>query len=730
MSRSPRHPLIALAAVLAIGACSESVLGPDDAASDVAVLSGNNQSTRSAAVAAAPLVVRVTDRSGNPVFGASVRFVPAAGAGSVASGIVATDSSGRAQTTWTLAATPGTYTLSAFVTDVDTVQFTATVVADRLELVSGNTQSGLASGELANPIVVRLIDLLGRPVPGVAVTFAPGAAAGTVAPSVVATDATGEARTVWTLGAALGAKTLQATAPTASAAVSVSATALQDTSRVLTIAGGDLQVASVNAALAAPLSVRVQDRFGNPVVGQTIEWTELLTNGVTVTPTQSVTDATGVATTTARLGVAVDSVLVRAKLAGRAETVTFLATGRAAYTDVAVGNFASCALAAAGTAYCWGANGNGQLGKASSIPLLDRPSTPVTLGDSLAGAFPVFRSLALGRTTACGVTLVRRLVCWGVGSGTFGNTRPAEIGFSPTVTVQSASVGEGHTCLIDIDGLGWCGGENRFGQLGNGSTTSTSGTTAVPVLRRVGLALERPRLAAVALGRSFGCAFRRFDPADATTRQPVCWGDNAVGQLGRGTTAPDSVSATVSIPVGAPVAFDSTSLVVGLEHACVLADTGAAFCWGSNGFGQLGNGGVTGAGARAVEMVAVTMPGGQAFVRLAAGEYHTCGLAASGAAFCWGRNAAGQLGDGTQIDRIIPTAVVMPAGGVTFKTLSLGELHSCAVAGTPATGGSGTTATTGRAFCWGDNEYGQLGDGAASGNRASVLQPKLVVNQP
>lgn len=71
----------------------------------------------------------------------------------------------------------------------------------------------------------------------------------------------------------------------------------------------------------------------------------------------------------------------------------------------------------------------------------------------------------------------------------------------------------------------------------------------------------------------------------------------------------------------------------------------------------------------------------------------------------------------------------MPAGE-TFTAISLIELHSCAIAGTPPTAGSGTTSATGRVYGWGDNEYGQLGDGAASGNRSPVLAPKAIVYQP
>jgi len=74
----------------------------------------------------------------------------------------------------------------------------------------------------------------------------------------------------------------------------------------------------------------------------------------------------------------------------------------------------------------------------------------------------------------------------------------------------------------------------------------------------------------------------------------------------------------------------------------------------------------------------------------------------------------------------VPTAVA--SGGILFKSLSLGELHSCGVEGVPGT--SGTTAVTGRVFCWGDNEYGQLGDEITAGKTTPILTPKRVVNQP
>jgi alpha-tubulin suppressor-like RCC1 family protein len=92
----------------------------------------------------------------------------------------------------------------------------------------------------------------------------------------------------------------------------------------------------------------------------------------------------------------------------------------------------------------------------------------------------------------------------------------------------------------------------------------------------------------------------------------------------------------------------------------------------------------------------VAVSGGLAFQALSAGDYHTCGLTTSGAAYCWGLNVSGQLGDGTTANRASPVAV---SGGLVFQALRAGRYHTC-----------GLTAS-GAGYCWGDNSSGQLGDG-------------------
>jgi alpha-tubulin suppressor-like RCC1 family protein len=140
-----------------------------------------------------------------------------------------------------------------------------------------------------------------------------------------------------------------------------------------------------------------------------------------------------------------------------------------------------------------------------------------------------------------------------------------------------------------------------------------------------------------------------------------CWGWNYFGQLGTttntGTDSPNPTPTAVSLPNG--VTF--VSIEAGVYHTCGLTSAGAAYCWGNSGNGQLGDGTTTGSSAP----VAVSAPEGVTFARLAAGSYHTCGVTSAGAAYCWGFNDYGQLGDGTTTSRATPTAVT---AGLTFAT--------------------------------------------------------------
>lgn len=166
-----------------------------------------------------------------------------------------------------------------------------------------------------------------------------------------------------------------------------------------------------------------------------------------------------------------------------------------------------------------------------------------------------------------------------------------------------------------------------------------------------------------------------------------CWGSNDAGQLGDGTVTGRGV------PVAVATALKFTAIAAGGQQTCALESDGTAHCWGDNGVGQAGDG-----VGNALYLTPNAVAGGLSFKALAAGWLHTCGLTTADAAYCWGRGGEGQLGDGAATPSNTPVAV---AGGLAFADISAGAAHACAV-------------TTGNAlYCWGYNSAGQIGDGTS-----------------
>ncbi|MDX2193509.1 MAG: hypothetical protein NW201_09140 [Gemmatimonadales bacterium] len=196
-----------------------------------------------------------------------------------------------------------------------------------------------------------------------------------------------------------------------------------------------------------------------------------------------------------------------------------------------------------------------------------------------------------------------------------------------------------------------------------------------------------------------------------------CWGSNAFRALGDGTQTQRLTPAPVAAPAAVPAGVTYAQVVTGSDHSCGRTTAGAAYCWGFNANGQLGDG-TTSIAATPVRVLA---PVGVTFTQLAAGSAHNCGLTAAGGALCWGFNGTSQLGDGTTTQRLTPVTVAPPAtvpAGVIFTQLSAGQGHSCGV----------TAAAT---YCWGWNLSGQLGDGGTTerGTPVAVVAPVGVLFQ-
>ena len=197
----------------------------------------------------------------------------------------------------------------------------------------------------------------------------------------------------------------------------------------------------------------------------------------------------------------------------------------------------------------------------------------------------------------------------------------------------------------------------------------------------------------------------------------VCWGRDDHGELGNGATASSSV------PVEVSVLTKTTAISAGGgyyryygDHSCALIPSGTIECWGYNDDGELGN------GTQADSNTPVTVSGIANATQVAAGDFGTCALLTDGTVDCWGYNSSGELGDGSMqhghaaSDGFDVSPIPVQVTGITNATqLSSGAGHVCAL----LSGGS--------VSCWGDNSYGEVGDGTTE-NRSAPVQVDGITN--
>ena len=238
-------------------------------------------------------------------------------------------------------------------------------------------------------------------------------------------------------------------------------------------------------------------------------------------------------------------------------------------------------------------------------------------------------------------------------------------------TTGMIGAGSSHTCARNSLGAVACWGRNDDGQLGDGSTTKSN--TPVPVFNLT-------NAVAIAAGKYHTCAV-------LSTGGAMCWGSDSNGQLGDGGTNTDRHT-----PVDVKNLTNAIAITAGDGHTCALLSTGKVKCWGLNRDGQLGDNSTTDRHTP-VDVKNLTNA-----VAIATAHSHMCALLSTGGVKCWGSDSIGQLGDGEGIGGLqdIPVDV----DGITDAVaIAAGHYHTCAVL------------STGGAKCWGENNYGQLGDG-------------------
>jgi alpha-tubulin suppressor-like RCC1 family protein len=372
------------------------------------------------------------------------------------------------------------------------------------------------------------------------------------------------------------------------------------------------------------------------------------------------------------LGTSNDPVTAQQRSQGRVQEAQFLA--------LAAGHNHTCGLTSDGDAYCWGRNDSGQLG----IGSMDESAHPKPL---LVSGKLKFELITANGNHACGLTAAGVAYCWGenkyaqLGNGTLASAA-APVPVSGNLRFKSLSAGATHTCGLTISDTAFCWGGNWHGQLGIGTMDGEDQypccrTSPLPVAG--GLHFSSVRAAGI-----HTCGLTLEGEA-------YCWGNHKnFGQLGTGDT--DLRDRPMPMQVAGKLKFISISAGI---PSCGIASDGAAYCWGGGPVPELG---IKSNVERLDHPAAV--PGDIKFEAISSGAFYACGIAKGGRLYCWGFNRYGQIGIGSTKNVDVPQLV---SKELKFKLVVTGgnefSGHACAIT------------TAGLSLCWGNNRWGQVGNG-------------------
>ena len=381
----------------------------------------------------------------------------------------------------------------------------------------------------------------------------------------------------------------------------------------------------------------------------------------------------------------------------------------------------TCAILDNGDLKCWGSDQYGQVGDGGptwtgSVPTnTDAPSsTAIDLGTGRTAV-----ALSSGTQHTCVILDSGDMKCWGRDyRGQLGDGGPVWTGSNPTDlnapsttaidlgtgrTAVAMGTGSVHTCAILDNTDLKCWGHDDKGQLGNGGTIMNSNT---PPTTAIDLGTGRTAVA-VDGGEVFTCAL--LDNGDVK-----CWGSDQYGQLGDGGPVwvqwnPTDVNAPSTTAIDLGTSRTAVAIATGLRHTCAILDNGDVKCWGSDQYGQLGDGG-SNTNTNAPPTTAINLGTGRTAVAVAAGERHTCAILDNGDLKCWGYNSHGQLGYGNTVDLDAPSSTAIDLGtGRTAVAIDVGTFHTCAIL------------DNSDLKCWGMDAQGQLGEGGGTNNKYSPV---------
>lgn len=575
--------------------------------------------------------------------------------------------------------------------------------AAHFDIISGNRQSAVVGTQLPNPLVVKVTDAQGNPVPGQAVNFIVTSGGGSVFGGVETTNSTGTAQELWTLGTSTADSqrvTARAVDPTTGQPLTFGvfdATPLSAAPASDTIIGGNGETATIGAALPDSIAIRARDKYGNPAAGDTVHWT-ITGGGGTVSPLASVTNANGVAKARWTMGPVSTTNTLTATI-GTLAPLAFTGLGSAGTTNPAQAAFISagagsaCAITASGVAYCWGVDQDGEDGTGfHASPSAFAPTAVPTSAHFTSIANSRFGDLEIdagidddARGYTCATATDGTGYCWGEGGPAMGRgpgrysypidtNDPYAGSLSPAPApvvggIQFSSIVTGYwmACGLDLTGTAYCWGAEPY--VGDGVTVPADSNIAqgAPVAVAGGYHFQQ-----LVAGQLHMCGL----VSDGTV---YCWGDNAGGEIG------DATNTFRNVPTQVATSQRFTSLSAGAVgvsggETCGLTAAGAAYCWGSQSWNY-----------------PTPVQGGHSFSSIFVGDGTTCAIANDGA-YCWG--LVWWIGSSQIVAQTPVAAPSLP--GVTFQSMAGGEGFFCG------------RSTASGLYCWGTNQLGQLGVPAAT----------------